>query len=58
MIDKYELKGFLTRPGSGSIAMSDEDEEAILSTLTALFDANDDGKLQIAEVASALMAQG
>lgn len=58
MIDKYELKSFLTRPGSGSIGMSDEDAEAILSTLTALFDANDDGKLQIAEVAAALMAQG
>ena len=41
-----------------AIGMSDEDAEAILSTLTALFDANDDGKLQIAEVAAALMAQG
>ena len=37
--------------------MSDEDADGILMTLTALFDNNADGKLQISEVAAALEMQ-
>lgn len=58
LVDKFELKSILTRPGTGATAMSDADADALLATLTMLFDSNADGKLSVAECASAILAQG
>jgi len=54
VIDAAELREILTRPGSGNTAMTTEDAEVFLMILTELFDSNADGKLSIAEVATAI----
>ena len=56
-IDATELKAILTRPGTGTAAMGDEEAEVILMILTELFDANSDGKLSVAEVCTAISNQ-
>ena len=56
-IDAEELRAILTRPGSGNTAMDKEEAEVILMILTELFDKNSDGKMSIAEVATAIQNQ-
>jgi len=53
VIDAAELKALLMRPGNG-VPLGDDMAEAVLMALTELFDKNADGKLSIAEVATAL----
>jgi len=57
IIDKEELKAILTRPGAGFTAITDEHAETMLSVMSAIFDKNADGKMQISEVAKCLTDQ-
>jgi len=57
VIDKQEFKEILTRPGSGFIAMTEDEAASMLEAITAIFDKNSDGKMQISEVAECLTSQ-
>lgn len=56
-IDAAELRAILTRPGTGNIAMGEEEAAMILDIMKELFDKNGDGKLSVAECVSMLDSQ-